>query len=59
MTKEEVLKVVNELPNEFEVNELLDKLIFMAKVERGLKDAKEGRTKTLDEAKEISKSWSK
>jgi predicted transcriptional regulator len=55
MTKEAVLKAVNDLPSEFEVNELLDKLIFMAKVERGLKDAKEGRTKTLEEAKEISK----
>ena len=59
MTKEAVLKVVNDLPSEFEVNVLLDKLIFMAKVERSLKDAKEGRTKTLEEAKEISKSWSK
>jgi hypothetical protein len=55
MTKEAVIKVVNNLPDEFEVNELLDKLIFMAKVERGLKDAKEGRTKTLEEVKAIIK----
>ena len=59
MTKEAALKIVNDLPNEFDVNELLEKIIFMAKVERGLKDAKEGRTKTLDEAKKIVKSWSK
>jgi hypothetical protein len=59
MTKESVIKVVNNLPDEFELDVLLEKLIVIAKIERGLKDVEEGRTKTFEEAKRISKSWSK
>jgi hypothetical protein len=59
MTKESVIKVVNNLPDEFELDVLLEKLIVIAKIERGLKDVEEGRTKTFEEAKRISKEWSK
>ena len=59
MTKEALIKVVNDLPNEFELDELREKLIVIAKIERALKDVEEGRTKTFEEAKRISKTWSK
>ena len=59
MTKELVENVMKDLPDEFDAEVLIEKLTFMMKVERGLKDAREGRTKTLEEAKAISKTWSK
>ena len=59
MTKEAAIKVFNDLPDEFELDELLEKLIFIAKVEKGLKQIEEGKTITLEEAIKQSKKWSK
>ena len=59
MTKEALIKVVNDLPDEFELEDLLDKLIFMGKVEKGIEQIKEGKGIPLEEAKRISKTWSK
>ena len=59
MTKEALAKVVNTLPDEFEIDELLDKLIFMAKVEKGIEQIKEGKVTPYEEVKKISKTWSK
>ena len=59
MTKEAALKVINDLPNEFEVDVLLDKLIFIAKIEKGLKQANEGKTITHEEMVKKAKTWSK
>ena len=59
MTKEALIKVVNDLPNDFDMEEFLDKLIFMAKVEKGMEQIKEGKGIPLDEAIRISKTWSK
>jgi hypothetical protein len=59
MTKEALIKVVNDLPDEFDMEELLDKLIFMVKVEKGIEQIKEGKGIPLEEAIRISKTWSK
>ena len=59
MTKEAIIKVVNDLPNDFDMEELLDKLIFMAKVEKGIEQIKEGKVTSFEEVKRISKTWSK
>jgi hypothetical protein len=59
MTKEALIKVVNDLPDEFELEDLLDKLIFMGKVEKGIEQIKEGKVTSFEEVKKISKTWSK
>jgi len=59
MTKNKVLEAVNELPQEFDLDELIDRLIFIEKVEKGLQQLDQGETKTHDEAKRIIKSWQK
>jgi hypothetical protein len=59
MTKEAIIKVVNDLPNDFELDVLLDKLIFMAKVEKGMQQIEEGKVISHEEMKEKIKSWSK
>ncbi len=57
MKKEQVIETVSELPQEFELDVLLEKLVFIEKVEKGLKQIKEGKTKTHEEVKEIVKGW--
>jgi hypothetical protein len=57
MKKEQVIETVSELPQEFELDVLLEKLVLIEKVEKGLKQIKEGKTKTHEEVKEIIKGW--
>lgn len=50
--KERILKAVQELPDDVTLDEAIEKLCFLAKVERGLKQANEGSTVPHDEVKE-------
>ena len=59
MKREKALKTINELPSEFNLDELIDRLIFIEKVEKGMDQIKEGKTKTHQEVKELTKKWSK
>jgi len=60
MRKQQVLATVDSLPDEFLAEELIERLIFMEKVDRGIRDAEEGRTITLQEAKErLDRKWQK
>ncbi len=51
-TKDRILKAVEELPDDVTLDEAIEKLCFLAKVERGLKQANEGKTVPHDEVKE-------
>ena len=56
MTREEVLAVVKQLPNPFEVGELIDRLVYLEKIQEGF-FASEGREfKTHKEVKALLKS---
>ncbi|MDA0196565.1 MAG: hypothetical protein O2887_19085 [Bacteroidetes bacterium] len=58
MNKSKVIETLNKLPEEFSTEELIDKLIFIEKVEQGMKDVEEGKVISLDEAKErMNKKW--
>ena len=59
MTKEKVIEAVNDLPQEFDLDEFIERLIFVDKVEKGLQQLDDGETKTHEEAKRIIKSWQK
>jgi len=51
-TKDRILKAVEELPDDVKLEEAIEKLCFLPKVERGLKHANEGKTVPHDEVKE-------
>lgn len=57
MKKEKILEVVNSLPQEFDLDEFLEKLIFMEKVEIGMKELVENKTLSHDEVKESISKW--
>ena len=59
MKRNKVLEAVKELPQEFELDELIERLVFIEKVEKGLKQLDEGYTKTHEEAKKVVQSWRK
>ena len=57
MKKDKVLQTVNELPSEFNLEDLIEKLIFIEKVEEGIKAANEGKTISHQKLKEEIKKW--
>ena len=59
MNKSRVIETLDSLPDEFDTEALIEKLLFIEKVEKGIKDASEGRTISLQEAKQrFNSKWS-
>ena len=59
MKREKVIKALKELPKEFELDVLLEKLVFVEKVNEGLSQIKKGKTITHDKVKETVLKWQK
>jgi Zn-dependent alcohol dehydrogenase len=59
LTKEKVNRTINNLPDKFTIDELIDKLIFMEKIEEGLQQSKEGKVVSNEDLKVIIDKWSK
>ncbi|MEM9832485.1 MAG: hypothetical protein AAF944_17765 [Bacteroidota bacterium] len=58
MKKYKVIETLDHLPEEFDVEELVEKLLFIEKVEQGVQDADNGKTMSLQEAKQkMEKRW--
>lgn len=57
MKKETVIEAMRELPQNFELENLLEKLVFMEKVEAGLLQLEQGNTLPHDEVIEMTKKW--
>jgi predicted transcriptional regulator len=51
MKRDKVIETVNDLPQEFELDELIERLIFAEKVEKGLKQADEGKVVPHEDVK--------
>ncbi|MDX1940569.1 MAG: hypothetical protein SFU99_08455 [Saprospiraceae bacterium] len=59
LTKEKVLETVQALPAEFSLDELVERLILLEKIQTGLQQVAEGKTKTMQEAKDTLQQWLK
>lgn len=57
LTKKVVNQQINSLPEEFTLDELIEKLIIVDKVNLGLKDLEEGRTLSEDELDKRMAKW--
>lgn len=55
MKREKALQTVRALPTEFDVEELIERLVFVEKVEKGLQQVKDGKTVSHQQVKSISK----
>ena len=59
LTKEEVLKTISHLPENFSIDELIDRLIFIDKVEKGLAQSTENLVVSTHQAKQRLSKWLK
>lgn len=59
ITREKVLETVKNMPKEFSIDDLMDKLLLLNKIEIGLAQSKSEETFTSEEAKKMIQEWSK
>ena len=59
MSKDTILAAVNAMPDEIELEPLLERLIFMAKVEEGIRQSERGETTSHEDVKKLTQTWSK
>jgi hypothetical protein len=57
MKRDKVLETIKEFPQEFELEELIERLVFVEKIEKGLQQIKEGKTVAHDQVKDMTKKW--
>ena len=58
-TKQQILKAIEELPDNARVEDALERLYLLYKIERGLKQANDGELVTQEEAGQRMAKWLK
>ncbi len=56
-TKQQILKAIEDLPDDAGVEDALDRLYLLYKVERGLRQADQGELLTQEEVRERMAKW--
>ncbi len=59
LTKEKVRKTIDRLPESFTVDQIVEELVILNKIEEGLKDIVEGKVYTTNQVKQELKTWLK
>jgi len=59
MKKKVAIDSINEMPQDFELEELIERLVVIDKVEQGKKDVKNGHSFTHEEARDKLTKWLK
>lgn len=59
LTKDNVIRTISKFPENFTLDELVDKLIFMDKVERGLEQSLANNVFSQEEARNRLSKWLK
>ena len=59
LTKDKVKKTLDRLPDKFTVDQIVEELVVLNKIEEGLKDIEEGKIYTTTQVKQELKKWLK
>ncbi len=59
ITQEQISIVLKDLPAEFSIDELMDKLILVEKIRDAMQQGERGETYSTAEARELLQQWSK
>jgi hypothetical protein len=57
MRKATVLESISKLPDEFSIDEIIERLVIIEKVEKGRQQVKEGKINTEDQTKAKLGKW--
>jgi len=59
MRRQQVIESLNSLPEEFDLDDLLEKLILIEKVEQARQEIRDGKTYTQQQVEEEMQKWRK
>ena len=59
LTKEKIIEALKDMPGTFSVDELIDRVMLVQKIEIGLEQSGTGKVSTTDEAKKRLSKWLK
>ena len=59
LTKDKILRTVQELPDSFSIDELIDRILLLQKIEIGREQSMAGQTFSTEEAKSRLARWLK
>ena len=59
LTKVKVKKSIDNLPDSFTIDELIDQLIFIEKIEEGIKQSELGKVVSNEDVKKMIDKWSR
>lgn len=59
ITKKQILSSMKELPESFSVEEIIDKIILLQKIDMGLEQSKDGKVFSENDARKRLKKWLK
>ena len=57
MTKEKLFEAVQDLPDNFELEDLFERLLFIKRIEEGIRQSDNGETLTEAEARSYLSRW--
>lgn len=57
MKKSTVIASINKLPDEFSIDEIMDRLIVIEKIEKGRQEVKDGRINNEEQARTKLSKW--
>lgn len=59
MKKSTAINAIEELPKEFELDLLLERLVVVEKIDKGLTEVKSGKVVSHESVKKLVKKWQK
>lgn len=59
MNKDKLIATISDMPQDFELETLMEKLTFIEKVEKGLEQLNSGNTISHEEVRKRIKQWQK
>jgi predicted transcriptional regulator len=59
LTKEKIHYTIDSLPDNLTIDQVIDQIILLDKIEQGIKDVDEGRIYSSEEVKEKLNKWLK
>ena len=57
ITKKTLMRTLENLPDKFSLDDLLDRIILLQKIDIGMEQSQTGQTHTTEQAKERLKKW--
>jgi predicted transcriptional regulator len=59
LTKDKIKKSIDTLPDNLTIDQVIDKMIMLDKIEQGLKDVEDGKLFTTEEVEDKLNKWLK